>query len=411
MKFSTVCAIVGVLLCAALIAGCTDTTPATGTPTPTASASAGSVIITYTKGTGPMPTLLGTDQIDGYIAWQPFVEVPPMAGIGKILVYSGDLPPEGKWKNHPCCVFTATEGMIRDNPDLANALTAALVLSTHYLEEHPEESAEIVADWLAGKGNFTYGDISVSSVDVLQKAFPTVKFVNEPTDAWIHSNIEFVHALRELNVLTGSLKDSTDAESESILFDTAPYYAAQSMIDAGTIVSPAVMEEPVGVGYLMSDHHAARFVAISKWQYFNDNYGIAIKPRDLTASRPDTADLIVNGKTIAELRLVSGDAGPQLMQLMATDNIQCALVGNPPAISAADKGTPVKIIMAINSEGSGVVVTEDSPATDWNTFVTWAKERSAAGKPLKIAAPGKGSIQDVMIRYSLEASGLSVNEG
>ena len=411
MKYSHVYAIVGVLLCAALIAGCITPTPPQGTPTPTVSPPGGDVIVTYTKGTGPMPTLLGTDQIDGYIAWQPFVEVPPMAGIGKILLYSGDLPPQGKWKDHPCCVFTANQKVITQNPDLTNALTASMILATQYLEEHPEESAEIVADWLAGKGNFTYGEISVSSVDVLKRAFPTVKFVNDPTDKWMDSNIEFVHALRELEVLTGSLKASSDADSKAILFDTAPYDAAQSMIGAGKITTPTPVKGSVGIGYLMSDHHAALFVAIKKWEYFNDTYGIAIKPRDTAASRPDIADFIVNGEKVAEIKLISGDAGPQLMQLMATDNIQYALVGNPPAISAADKGTPVKIIMSINSEGSGVVVTEDSPANDWNSFVAWAKERSAAGKPLRIAAPGKGSIQDVMIRYSLETSGLSIKEG
>jgi NitT/TauT family transport system substrate-binding protein len=334
-----------------------------------------------------------------------------MAGIGKILLYSGDLPPQGKWKDHPCCVFTANQKVIAQNPDLTNALTASMILATQYLEEHPEESAEIVADWLAGKGNFTYGEISVSSVDVLKRAFPTVKFVNDPTDKWMDSNIEFVHALRELEVLTGSLKASSDADSKTILFDTAPYNAAQSMIGAGKITTPTPVKGSVGIGYLMSDHHAALFVAIKKWEYFNDTYGIAIKPRDTAASRPDIADFIVNGEKVAEIKLISGDAGPQLMQLMATDNIQYALVGNPPAISAADKGTPVKIIMSINSEGSGVVVTEDSPANDWNSFVAWAKERSAAGKPLRIAAPGKGSIQDVMIRYSLETSGLSIKEG
>ncbi|HII77208.1 MAG TPA: ABC transporter substrate-binding protein [Methanolinea sp.] len=411
MKYSHVCAIIGVILCAALIAGCITPTQPQGTPTPTVSPSGGDVIVTYTKGTGPMPTLLGTDQIDGYIAWQPFVEVPPMAGIGKILLYSGDLPPQGKWKDHPCCVFTANQKVIAQNPDLTNALTASMILATQYLEEHPEESAEIVADWLAGKGNFTYGEISVSSVDVLKRAFPTVKFVNDPTDKWMDSNIEFVHALRELEVLTGSLKASSDADSKTILFDTAPYNAAQSMIGAGKITTPTPVKGSVGIGYLMSDHHAALFVAIKKWEYFNDTYGIAIKPRDTAASRPDIADFIVNGEKVAEIKLISGDAGPQLMQLMATDNIQYALVGNPPAISAADKGTPVKIIMSINSEGSGVVVTEDSPANDWNSFVAWAKERSAAGKPLRIAAPGKGSIQDVMIRYSLETSGLSIKEG
>jgi NitT/TauT family transport system substrate-binding protein len=66
--------------------------------------------------------------------------------------------------------------------------------------------------------------------------------------------------------------------------------------------------------------------------------------------------------------------------------------------------------MALNNEGSGVVVVTTSPATDWPSFVQWAKERAAAGKPIKMAAPGKGSIQDVMLRYALEESGLSVKE-
>lgn len=405
MKHLHLSLIAGLVIALLLIAGCT-TSPAHTPP-----ASGGTVILTYTKGTGPMPTLLGTDQIDGYIAWQPFVEVAPLAHIGRVLVYSGDMPPEGRWKNHPCCVFTATSDAIANNPDLTNALTAALILSTRYLGEHPDESAEIVADWLAGKGNFTYGDISVSSVEVLSRAFPTVKFVNEPSDAWKRSNLEFVYAQRELGVLSGSLKNSTDAETLSLLFDSSPYTAAEKMVSSGRITTPSPVSSPAGVGYLMSDHHAALFVAIKKWQYFNDTYGICIKPQNTAASRPDAADLIVNGQKVAELTLISGDAGPQLMQLMATGNIQYALVGNPPAIAAADKGTPVKIIMALNDEGSGVVVSMKSPAADWAGFVAWAKERSDAGAPLKIAAPGKGSIQDILMRYSLETSGLSIREG
>lgn len=390
-----------VMLTALLIAGCI-------TPSPSGE---NSVSVIYTKGTGPMPTLLATDQIDGYIAWQPFVEVAPLAGIGKVLVYSGDLPPAGRWKNHPCCVFTARQDAIDNNPELTNALTAAFVLSTQYISEHPNESAEIVADWLAGKGNFTYGNITVSSVDVLQRAFPTVKFVNEPTDEWKNDTLEFVYAQRELGVLTGALVNTTDAESLRLLFDTRPYESAQVMIQSGQITTPLTQSKPISVGYLLSDHDAALFVAVKNWKYFQDNYGIALKPRDLTASRPDIADLIVNGVTVAEVRLVPADAGPQLMQLASTDTIQYALVGNPPTIAAIDKGTPVKIIMALNNEGSGIVIAEDAPANDWESFVSWAETRSAGGQPVKIAAPGKGSIQDVLLRYALEESGLSIKEG
>jgi NitT/TauT family transport system substrate-binding protein len=391
--------LLGCLAVLLIAAACTTTQKATG-----------DVGIIYTKGTGPMPTLLATKQIDGYIAWQPFVEVAPVAHIGKVITYSGNLPPADRWKNHPCCVLTARTDLMASNPAFVDAMGAATILATQYVNDHPSESAEIVADWLAGKGNFTYGNVTVSSVEVLNRAFPTVKFVNEPSEQWMDGQIEFVYALRELGALTGSLKNSSDTESKAILFDTGTYDRDMAMIGEKKMVTPPVEPKQIGVGYLLSDHDASLFVAVKKWQYFNDTYGIALKPRDPKATRPDVVDLVVNGEKVAELKLVPADAGPQLMQLAATNAIQIAYVGNPPTISAIDKGTPVKILMALNTEGSGVVVSNDSPATDWDSFVTWAKERSAAGKPIRMAAPGKGSIQDVMLRYSLEESGLSVTE-
>ncbi|HIH02667.1 MAG TPA: hypothetical protein HA263_02050 [Methanoregulaceae archaeon] len=51
-----------------------------------------------------------------------------------------------------------------------------------------------------------------------------------------------------------------------------------------------------------------------------------------------------------------------------------------------------------------------SPATDWNSFVAWAQDRSRTGQPLKIAAPGKGSIQDVLLRVALNESQVNVIE-
>jgi NitT/TauT family transport system substrate-binding protein len=390
--------LIGCLAALLIAAGCTTTK------------TTADVGILYTKGTGPMPTLLATKQIDGYIAWQPFVEVAPVAKIGKVITYSGNLPPDDRWKNHPCCVLTARTDFMSSNPAFVDDLGVATILATRYVTDHPSEAADIVADWLAGKGNFTYGNISVSSVEVLDRAFPTVKFVNEPSEQWMAGQVEFVYALRELGTITGALKNTTDDQTRAILFDTGPYNQATAMIDARNIAVPPVQANTVGIGYLLSDHHASLFVAVKKWQYFNDTYGIALKPEDPTATRPDLVDLLVKGKKVATLKLIPADAGPQLMQLAATNAIQMAYVGNPPAISAIDQGTPLKILMALNNEGSGVVVVTTSPASDWDTFVQWAKARSAAGNPIKMAAPGKGSIQDVMLRYALNESGLSVKE-
>ncbi len=73
-----------------IIAGCTQAPANSGTLTPTQTLSSGtSVGILYSKGVGPMPMLLATKQVDGYIAWQPFVSIASEANIGKVVDYSG----------------------------------------------------------------------------------------------------------------------------------------------------------------------------------------------------------------------------------------------------------------------------------------------------------------------------------
>jgi NitT/TauT family transport system substrate-binding protein len=95
---------------------------------------------------------------------------------------------------------------------------------------------------------------------------------------------------------------------------------------------------------------------------------------------------------------------------MATDLVQFSYVGNPPAISTIDKGTPIEILMGLNNEGSGVVVSRNSPADNWTSFVAWARARDLEGKPLVIANPGKGSIQDILLRNTMKTLNIQVNE-
>jgi NitT/TauT family transport system substrate-binding protein len=184
------------------------------------------------------------------------------------------------------------------------------------------------------------------------------------------------------------------------------------MIAQKKIVTPPRMQAPVTLGYLKADMHSGGLlVAIKKYQWMNDNYGVMLKPRDPSQAKHEVCDLVVNGETVAEVRLVSANAGPELMQMAATNNVQMGFAGVPPAIAAIDKGTPIKVLHPINTEGSGLVATAGSPAKDWNSFAAWVKTRATEGKPLKIAAPSKGSIQDVMLRYSLKHAGFTITEG
>ncbi len=396
----TVIALVAVAL-VLITAGCTQ-------PAQTTNSTVG---ILYSKGVGPMPMLLATKQIDGYIAWQPFVSIGSDSGIGKIVSYSGQLPPDASNVNHPCCILFATNDLLASNPDLVTAISALTQASSTYINDHPADAAALEADFLVGKGNFTYGNVTVSSVGVLNDAFPTVRYTNDPTPAWINATKGFVNTQIQLGYVTSDLKNATANQLDAKLFAFGPYQDAKQQLASGTLKTPKKVTTPITIGYLNGDmHSAALSIALKKWQYFNDTYGVALKPRDATQTRPDTADLIVNGVPVAEIKLVGGDAGPQVMQMAATNVVQMGYVGVPPTIAAIDKGTPVKIINPVNTEGSGLVVDVNAPVTDWKSFVIWAQQRSAEGKPLKIAAPGKGSIQDVMLQYALKDSGITFKE-
>jgi NitT/TauT family transport system substrate-binding protein len=355
-----------------------------------------------------MPQLLATQQIDGYIAWQPYVSIATKSGIGKLVVYSGQLPPDNSNVNHPCCILFARDDLLAENPGLVTAISALTQASSAYINAHPSEAAELEADFLVGKSNFTFGNVTVSSVDVLNDAFPTVRYTNDPSPQWVNDTKRFVNTEVQLGYVNNQLKNASSDQLDSLLFDFGPYNDAKQELAAGHITTPPTENSTITIGYLTGDmHSAALSIALKNWQYFNDTYGVTLRPRDLTQTRPDTADLIVNGVPVAEVKLVSGSAGPQVMQMAATNVVQIGYVGVPPTIAAIDKGTPVKVINPINTEGSGLVVSPDAPVTDWKSFVVWAQQRAAAGKPIRIAAPGKGSIQDVLLQFALKDSGVS----
>ncbi len=94
------------------------------------------------------------------------------------------------------------------------------------------------------------------------------------------------------------------------------------------------------------------------------------------------------------------------MTMLQTNAIQYAIAGTPPFLSSIDTQPGLKILAPIMTEGSALVVAADAPANNWDEFVAWAKESSAAGKNLIIAIPQVKSIQDVQLKDALESAGL-----
>ena len=131
-------------------------------------------------------------------------------------------------------------------------------------------------------------------------------------------------------------------------------------------------DNTVKIGYLPSDHDAALFVADAQGKY--KDAGI-------------------------ETELVQFNNGGDLMTAMASGDIDVGYVGIAPVLSSVEKGVPVKVISAAQTEGSGIVVTDESGITSGADL---------AGK--SIATPGDASIQHVLLAYYLKQNGLSLDD-
>lgn len=128
----------------------------------------------------------------------------------------------------------------------------------------------------------------------------------------------------------------------------------------------------VTIGYLPSDHDAALFIAEAHDMY--KNKGI-------------------------ETELVQFNNGGDLMTAMASGEVDVGYVGITPVLSSIEKGVPVKVVAGVQTEGSGLAVSNDSGINQASDL-----------KGKSIATPGEASIQYMLLAYYLEKNGMSTDD-
>ncbi|MGE0064414.1 MAG: ABC transporter substrate-binding protein [Methanobacteriales archaeon] len=141
------------------------------------------------------------------------------------------------------------------------------------------------------------------------------------------------------------------------------------IVGAAYTLYPRPEERVIRVGHLKDDHHSALFIAQAKEMYEKEGLKVEI---------------------------IEFNAGPDFVKAAATGQIDIGYCGTPPAVTGIAKGVPIKIVAAVNQEGSGIVVGE-------NTGIQ--KIEDLKGKT--IAIPMKGSIQDVLLQMALKEHGIN----
>ena len=87
------------------------------------------------------PEMIGalrTDQIDAFIAWEPYPAKAVTMGVGRVLAASRDI-----WKDHPCCVLAADAEFLESHPEKAKSVVRSHVKAIDFIRQHREEAIKI----------------------------------------------------------------------------------------------------------------------------------------------------------------------------------------------------------------------------------------------------------------------------
>lgn len=128
-------------------------------------------------------------------------------------------------------------------------------------------------------------------------------------------------------------------------------------------------QDTIEVAYLPTDHSAALLVAKHNKTYEN------------------------NGLNVKTIQISTGS---NIVDAVASGDVDIGYVGITPAMQGISKGIPIKVVGAVNLDGSGIVVQPNSTI-----------KSSADLKGKKIASPGVSSIQQVLLLYELQKNNIT----
>ena len=149
---------------------------------------------------GPAMTALSAGKIDGVFLPHPSPAIIALNGKGKSVIASGEM-----WPNHACCSLVVSGKMIRENPEMVKQIIRIHSNATEYINEHPDEAAEI------------YAKKTGQDIDQVKESLQTWdgKWISDP-HAEIPSTLAYVAENFELKNIKKNL-------TEGDLFDTSFY--------------------------------------------------------------------------------------------------------------------------------------------------------------------------------------------
>lgn len=154
------------------------------------------------------------------------------------------------------------------------------------------------------------------------------------------------------------------------------------------------------VGYVFTTHHTPLMVAATQG---DKEYTKGVFLRPLIAK--EKYELVADGKRIAILDLIVTKSGSETATLFAQKHLDMAMASVTAIMAGIDKGTPIKILGPLQTEGMALVTPKDSPINKWDDLVSSIKK---SDKPTKIGYHSPTSAPKIVLERALETAGLKV---
>ncbi|MCB9481612.1 MAG: ABC transporter substrate-binding protein [Desulfobacteraceae bacterium] len=151
-----------------------------------------------------IPALAGK-QVDCWVGPAPYPEVAEVKHMGHIALDLSELPPEGKWKNFPCCTLGARSEIISKHPEVVKSLVSLIKESAEWSNKNREQMGEISGNWLG------------IPPEAVKKS--RIVYTTTPSENWLRGVSIYMDILNKTGKFSNSFKDKKLSEVEKELFD------------------------------------------------------------------------------------------------------------------------------------------------------------------------------------------------
>ncbi|RMG69279.1 MAG: hypothetical protein D6710_09130, partial [Nitrospirae bacterium] len=90
---------------------------------------------------------LSSGVVDAVVVNEPMVSILVHKGVGKRVADLAELPPEGKWKGHPCCVVAAHEETLKEKGSIVKSLLKVIAAGADLMKRNIKEAFEAESKW------------------------------------------------------------------------------------------------------------------------------------------------------------------------------------------------------------------------------------------------------------------------